>query len=687
MLVGCVLAALLAGAGLFATDWGVDPTVWLVGVTVVFLLFLAALDPWLNRRRAVNLSTDENLAAAATALSAALRAQWRAECQARGLDTGALELRWTATELPVTDQPPVPAGRSDAVVGAYERLPHRRLVITGAPGSGKSTLAMLLTIGLLDRYTGGAVPVYLPLSTWDPTAEDLRAWLTRRLCEDHPALRNAELYGNYAADLLVEQRLVFPILDGLDEIPADRRVEALRRLAIAAPLRCPLVLTSRREEFAAAVAQAGPVPGAAVLEIQPLTHEEIAGYLRQHTDPVVAARWEPVFLQMRGEPGGRLTDALATPLALWLASEVYGTGAAEPTELLDRAAFPDRAAVLDHLVDGLVTAAFQDPRVETSQVWPAARARRALTVLADQLTARGSREFAWWELRRSVPPLLLATLGALALGLISAFSVAWLMTYASSPKLAPATGLGAGLVMGARTVFVSTAAYRARSNRPRLGVWRSMLMSSVGIGAVFGLVFGALYGFTTGLVVGFGLTLGSALRYALASSAELTRPSSPKGTMARDRALVWTGSLVLGVLFGTTSAVVFGRYEPGMVGLGLTSGVLLGFAVSVQSLRWWWFTVARAWLALRGRLPWQLMAFLDDAHRLGVLRQSGARYQFRHSILHDRLATRPSPRPAGPRGTRSGPRGSRSSLRGTRSGLRVGRSHLPGGEPESATRT
>ncbi|MFI6358668.1 hypothetical protein ACIBJF_40075 [Streptomyces sp. NPDC050743] len=33
------------------------------------------------------------------------------------------------------------------------------------------------------------------------------------------------------------------------------------------------------------------------------------------------------------------------------------------------------------------------------------------------------------------------------------------------------------------------------------------------------------------------------------------------------------------------------------------------------------------------------MAFLDDAHRRGVLRQAGAVYQFRHARLQEQLAT------------------------------------------------
>ncbi|MEU5691416.1 NACHT domain-containing protein [Actinosynnema sp. NPDC020468] len=626
VLVGCVLTAVLTAAGLFVTDYGIDPDLWLVGLALGFLLFLAALDPWLHRRRAAVLATDAHLDAAARDLTTALRAQWAEETRARGLDD-LLDLHWSS---PDGSAPP---GRSDAVVGAFERQHAHRLVLLGEPGSGKSTTAMLLTRGLLDRYDGGPVPLLLSLSSWDPEHEDVRAWLTRRLYEDHPALRNSELYGSYAGDLMVEQRRVLPVLDGLDQV--RHRADALDKLVRAFPAHTPLVLTCRAHEF-----EGLTVPGADVVELHPLDHEEIAGYLRAHADPVTAARWEPIFLHLRGEPDGRLATALATPLAVWLAGTVYAYG--EPSELLDRTRFPDRRSIEDHLVDSVVDQAFGDRgiahQVGASQVWPRDRARRWLAFLASAMDRRGTRELAWWELRRSVHATWLALLGALVLGSIGGFGVGWLMAYASTPKLAPVTGLAAGVAVAVAALSAS----RDRAPKPRLGVWRSLVVVSGVVGTAVGLVFGALYGLSAGLVVGLGLAVASALRFALGSSAELTHPSSPQWTMARDRVAVWTGSLVLAVVFGGAAGLVFGPYQTGMVGLGLACGLLLGFTLSVLHLRWWWFTVARVWLAARGKLPWELTVFLDDARKLGVLRQAGACHQFRHALVQDRLTGRAS---------------------------------------------
>ncbi|WP_201304913.1 hypothetical protein [Streptomyces sp. GS7] len=83
-----------------------------------------------------------------------------------------------------------------------------------------------------------------------------------------------------------------------------------------------------------------------------------------------------------------------------------------------------------------------------------------------------------------------------------------------------------------------------------------------------------------------------------------------------------------------------------VLGTGLVNGVVFGFMAGVMfgiayvlSLTAWgqWVVLIRIWLPLRGRLPWAVHAFLDDAYQRGVLRQAGAVYQFRHARLQGHL--------------------------------------------------
>ncbi|MET7916656.1 hypothetical protein ABZU45_12080 [Streptomyces avermitilis] len=77
----------------------------------------------------------------------------------------------------------------------------------------------------------------------------------------------------------------------------------------------------------------------------------------------------------------------------------------------------------------------------------------------------------------------------------------------------------------------------------------------------------------------------------------------------------------------------------GMHGMSLQMALVMGpLALSLSA--YGRLTVARIWLGAAGQLPWRLMAFLHEAHLRGVLRQSGARYEFRHLRLQECLAAR-----------------------------------------------
>jgi hypothetical protein len=74
---------------------------------------------------------------------------------------------------------------------------------------------------------------------------------------------------------------------------------------------------------------------------------------------------------------------------------------------------------------------------------------------------------------------------------------------------------------------------------------------------------------------------------------------------------------------------------------GLAVGVMLavvgGLTVGDHHA-WLAYQITARRLARAGRTPRALTAFLDDAHRLGLLRTVGPIYQFRHAELQDYLA-------------------------------------------------
>ncbi|MEV4078534.1 hypothetical protein [Nonomuraea fuscirosea] len=145
-----------------------------------------------------------------------------------------------------------------------------------------------------------------------------------------------------------------------------------------------------------------------------------------------------------------------------------------------------------------------------------------------------------------------------------------------------------------------------------------------------------------GFVFGFFVWLGSTLAHGLITWAEqptLTSTSTPRSSWRVDRALTLLRLVASGLFVWLMAGLVAGPVFGLMVGLGagLGAGLGVGFVMGKHHA-WPVCTIAVTRLALQRRLPRRFMDFLDDAHRLGLLRAVGPVYQFRHAALHDHLA-------------------------------------------------
>ncbi|WP_199854717.1 NACHT domain-containing protein [Streptomyces dioscori] len=171
------------------------------------------------------------------------------------------------------------------------------------------------------------------------------------------------------------------------------------------------------------------------------------------------------------------------------------------------------------------------------------------------------------------------------------------------------------------------------------------------------LVAGLLIGVVGGCVCG--------VYRALSVPSDLMRAASPGLSLRTDRTASLTRGGMVAVLVACVCVPVVATPGDwgGLVHLGTQLWLPLGTAALALSA-WGRFLVARGWLAVTGQLPWRLMAFLDEAHRRGVLRQSGAGFEFRHLRLQAQLATGPAAdvvaaRSPGARGASPGSRVSR----------------------------
>jgi len=657
-------------------------------IAVTVLLGLASsYMAWVQFRYSRADAAAVDLDTAAGQLAVAVKAQWDEESAVRRVnDPYPLPVAWRAADDDLAEPWPLltdlarawPGGPpgdparwpqhaaglagQDAQISEVftNRVPTRRLVVLGEPGAGKSVLLIRLLQDLLERRTDTTpVPVLFSLASWNPR-QPLKTWMADQLRRTYSGLRASAptpVTANGPGDLaqaLLDAGHILPLLDGFDELPPGLHPAALDALNRALPARQPLVLTSRTAPYRDALTRPGAtvrLNGAAAVQLLPLDPSQAAAYLRRDAGgPHISAadRWDAVAAQLGTDtPVGQ---ALSTPLGLFLARTIYNPRPAfesaatpvvpRPDELCDATAFPDRAAVDAHLFNVFIPAAY-NPHHPHPPRWSVQQAQRTLVFLAQHLEDHrdGSPDLAWWELLFALPAyarrLIVGLVYALAVGLGVG------LTDQLGNGLGPQIGYGlpAGLVAG--LVFGRL----AHTPRARLS-WSPRDLAQGFVFAAIGWLIAQILDVLTGDFIGDGFTgIGFTGRLILVGLAagfvnglkterlDVTTMVEPATLLAQDRRTF----LAYGVGVGLGVGVMVGPSYGLMAGLGV--GVGVGLGVALRQTAWGGWTIARACLIMRRKIPRDLITFLQDAHQhRGVLRQVGAVYQFRHIDLQRHLA-------------------------------------------------
>ncbi|MEU4232177.1 NACHT domain-containing protein [Nonomuraea sp. NPDC026600] len=695
------LGLLLHLEGPAAADQGSS----MLSASVAVLVAAASLIGWLRRRGEDHTATgapDDDNGSLKEQRLRSLAAKVSEQCDAekrqrRLLDPLPMPVSWHTVGPPACDHwRVIRQGDGDAPLrldGTLDDLYHvvstsvptRRLVVLGAPGSGKTSL--IIRFALACRSAPAAetrpVPVILRLPTWDPTAQTLRQWITERLDQD------------YGVSGFTWIESLLPVLDGLDEMPARVRGTALRAINAAFTPGAPLIVTSRSGEYHEAVRDADVITGAAVIELDPLSPEEICAYLSDATRPDRVARWEKVFARIRREPRGELAATLSVPLNLSLARLAHADGHGDPDHLLT---LPSAAALREHLLDRLLGVLYPDLPEATAgeRPWNGRDAHRWLAFLARHLHRHDVHDLAWWELAHAVPRRARVLIWAVAAGIVLALAntlvgLPWSLAAEDTATRAGQDllwGFGGGLVVGAvnsfwTPLFPKIPKFRrfvirrtGRSVRLRIGLGLgsglrrglrggvesgipAMLIITLitcltrrppGVASVSGYVQDAgsllliafAFGFCCGFFYSFVTGLGAEF-VTVFDDIDTERGATPAEVLRSDRTWTTTAALLGAVI----TALMTAMFVPLMDEEPYDAWQLAGQAVHVGvagGLCSWLctaytqFLLALLSLAAAGRLPWRPMAFLQDAARRGALRQVGGVFQFRHALLRDRLA-------------------------------------------------
>lgn len=595
------------------------------------------------------------------------------------------------------DYAPDWSASSDAIeelTRRFQKTKRKRMVLVGDAGAGKTTLAIQIMLHLLEnRSASDPVPVLLPIAGWDTKQfRQLPEWLQEQLPKFYPLLRSSKFAR--ALRPLVSGGHILPVLDGFDELPSSARAGAVVALRFLDKDQ-QLILTSRTAAFSdAADATRTRINSGVVLRAQPLSPSAAADYLEAHLHQPGSA-WRQVLHVLRTVPrddtGARwaaLIELTSTPLGLWLLRSVYGTSGADGSELTD-VHLSSPVALRQHLYDALIPAVIDARRTSSD---PAEHflprrdrdpidTRRYLGYLANLLTEpRNSagiprtHDFAWWRLA-SAAGCLTSTLRNWV-AILTALAATAALAVPAALLVSPGVGVLGGLIFGVATgLGAGAAVFQTEVSEPghirqRLrGDSRSLVRAILTAGdervsapsfervlralAVVLLVAGpliyikafhllyVLFGLLVIFLVTHGLTAG--VTHWLEVPNPDDRPNSPAMHLAADRKLAMVRMLVFGSVYGVAvliaisclKGIVPGIFFGAAAGLAaaLSSGILAG-----KHRAWLAYSISLARLSRRGVLPADLMLFLDDAHRLGLLRAVGPLYQFRHADLQDYLA-------------------------------------------------
>lgn len=546
-----------------------------------------------------------------------------------------------------------PAGRLDGLVADYQVLRPRRLVVTGQPGAGKSVLARSFVAELNKaRADGDPVPVLIALGDWE-REESFRDWVVRHLVRD---------YGRSwkRARQLVDAGLVLPVIDGLDEmdrtevpLAESRAQSALDALAgYQEGLEpAPLVLTCRTDLYDALEASGRPMLDAARAEIDPVSAEAAAGFLSRRAGAAHRqAAWAPVLDELRAHPQGMLARSLSTPWRLVLVATAYEQ-ANDPGELLTCTTREEVGdTLLGHFIPSSVSAAteaWNRCASEDVHVWLGTLARGL------QEQGGGTTDLVLPELARSPRAAWARRLYALLVG-----------ACAMVPALILLSCLGGDpVVWGMSAVLVVVGSIGWLHLRPAgISLWRRADFTLPPWGS-------PLWG------VGIRLACSGRGRWAVGLTALwpvliLWRSVAPHplgGVGAWASAVTMLFTPMLAVVLVTARCLGSAAVGPsGWPRAGLFFALLLLWPATVEIFRsrtaglgavYLLTAVGSLYLALCGRmamyacwllincrrLPFRLSRFLEWSRAVGLIRVTGAAYQFRHREFQEWLTRHPVP--------------------------------------------
>ncbi len=576
----------------------------------------------------------------------------------------ALERSW-GLMVQELDRGPRPLPPGTSILQVFDEA-DEELLILGEPGSGKTTLLLYLARTLLDRANADEnrrMPVIFNLSSWARQQLPLDQWLMEELKVRYHVPQ-------HIGQTWVEANQIFPLLDGLDEVAESARVACVQAITAYTQRnldRTSLILCCRSQEY-----QALSTPPSIYYAIMllPFTDEQIETYLSSVSGPIDALRQT-----LREDQD--LFKLARQPLMLSIFTQAYhdDTSVDLPIPQQD---YP--YALFKHYVKHMLTRRAPVQQTTEEQMY------RWLSYFATQLYNQQQTMFAIEELQptwlpehsrsryRWTMPGVYALIFGLIFGPVFGLSFGLVYGLISGSISRLVFGVIFGLIVGiiggliGGLIFGITFKQHQTIQPAEITIWswasawqgiRVWTIGGLAIGAAASLAGGILAGPAAGVVVGLAAIIVVGLVGGMVGG--LPPIQLPEKFSFSPNEGIWRSGrrgllfvLLAILLFGLAGGVIFAMFGASIGGLayglifglvlGSVGGLIFGFTFGLIGGRtglaaFLQHFVLRFFLWRLDLLPWNLVAFLDEATARLLLRKVGGSYIFVHRLLRDVLAT------------------------------------------------
>jgi Cdc6-like AAA superfamily ATPase len=505
------------------------------------------------------------------------------------------------------------------------------LLILGEPGSGKTTLLLELARELLLRAEDDPsypIPVIVNLSSWTRDRSLLLDWAVDQLFLSYSIPRRL-------ARAWLEHEQLMLLLDGLDEVAVSARFMCIEAInTYTNEYLVPVVVCSRSREYE--IQQSRLLLPLAV-EIQPLQHQQVIGYLKQAGQPMASFR-KVVQTNLI------LAQLITTPLMLNIATLTYRN---EEVKNLPQAGSAEEQAqqILTNYVERMLTRHSGKNGFSLQYIY------RYLTWLARQMQEHHFTEFYLERLQ----PTWLSTVSSQAIyrwlillifGLIGGLFIEQIATAIFGLNIGIIFGLTGGLAFG----LFRTSGSSWREIKPIERVtwsWKhfsSRLIFGLVSGLIFGLVSGLIFGLVSGLIFGLVGCLVSSLMFGFSGSqiGENFRFKPNQGIVASVLNALRVGLIfgfVGGLFFGVIGVLKFGLFFGLFYGLLSSLGFGLFFGQFFGGMAYLQHYLLRVLLWRNRVIPWYYVRFLEEMTDRILLQRIGGGYRFISPLLLGYFAT------------------------------------------------